>query len=85
MGWRKLTLPDGDLASVDADAETLKHAHGKPVAVMLLDPISARRRRSRVGDADVYGGRGTRSGARTNPSKSCDVGQERGRACLRLR
>ena len=59
-GWitcAKWSRQLGIETSVDADAETLKHAHGRPVAVMLLDPIRDNMHEAaRVQDADKEDG-----------------------------
>jgi len=59
-GWitcAKWSRQLGIEASVDADAEMLKNAHGRPVAVMLLDPIRDNMHEAaRVQDADKEDG-----------------------------
>ena len=56
-------------ASIDADVETLKHAHGRPVAVTLLDPIRDHlQEAASVQDADKEDG-GPVAVRQTNPER----------------
>jgi hypothetical protein len=56
-------------ASIDADVETLKHAQGRPVAVMLLDPIKDNlQEAASVQDADKEDG-GPVAVRQTNPER----------------